>query len=281
MSLRVFRTTTAVALVVSLGLVCLPACKTSKPTEADSPAPNPGPVVPAPGPAPAPNATGGRDPAAPRSPVFATTTEAPFRAAAQGNLKQIMLAVLNYHDAMQTFPAGFADKDGNPGLSWRVAVLPYIEQAALFQLFKLDEPWDSPNNKALVARMPPVFAPPRVETNGYTFYRGFSGPNTWLPPQQQPVRPGQPLRGVRINDITDGTSNTIVVAEAYEPVIWTKPDEMAFAPNSLPKLGGVFASGFHAGLASGEVRFMRNTISATTLANAIQINDGNVVDLDN
>ena len=129
--------------------------------------------------------------------------------------------------------------------------------------------------------MPPQFAPPRTNTNGYTFYRGFSGPNTWLPPQQQPARPGQPLRGVRFTDFLDGTSNTIVVAEAYEPVIWTKPDEMAFAPNSLPKLGGVFASGFHVGMADGSVRFMRNGVPARTLANAIQLNDGNIVDLDN
>ncbi len=276
MSLRVFRTTTAVALVVSLGLVCLPACKKSKPTEADSPAPNPGPVVPAPGPAPAPNATGGRDPSAPRSPVFATTTEAPFRAAAQSNLKQIGLALHSYHDAMESLPTGFADKSGKPGLSWRVAVLPYMDHAALFRLFKLDEPWDSPNNKPLVARMPPAFAPPRVETNGYTFYRGFSGPNTWLPPQSGP-RP----TGVTFTQITDGLSNTILVAEAYDPVIWTKPDEMAFAPNKVPQLGGVFGTGAHVLMGDGSVRFLRKGFDPKALANAIQINDGNVVDLDN
>ena len=274
MSRRVFRTTTAVALVVSLGLVCLPACKKSKPTEADSPAPNPGPVLPAPG--PAPNATGGRDPSAPRSPVFATTTEAPFRAAAKNDLMQIGLALHNYHDSMGSLPTGFADKSGKPGLSWRVAILPYIEQGGLYKQFKLDEPWDSPNNQALIKKMPKQFAPPRQDTNGYTFYRGFSGPNTWLPPQSGP-RP----TGVKFAQITDGLSNTILVAEAYDPVIWTKPDEMEFAPNKVPQLGGVFGTGAHVLMGDGSVRFLRKGFDPKALANAIQINDGNVVDLDN
>ena len=83
-----------------------------------------------------------------------------------------------------------------------------------------------------------------------------------------------------MNEFVDGTSNTIIVAEAYDPVIWTKPEEMAFDPATPPKLGGVFASGFLAGMADGSVRFVRNGIPAKTLANAIQINDGNIVDLD-
>ena len=127
--------------------------------------------------------------------------------------------------------------------------------------------------------MPKIFAPPRESTNGYTFYRGFTGPNTWLP-QQQSARPGQAIMGVKFAQITDGLSNTILVAEAYDPVIWTKPEEVQFDPKAPPKLGGVFAGGFVAGMGDTSVRFVRNTISPRILASAIQINDGDIVNWD-
>ena len=196
-----------------------------------------------------------------------------------GNFKQILIAMHSFADANGGFPGGYADKTGKPGLSWRVALLPYIEQTALYKQFKLDEPWDSPHNKTLISSMPAVYSPPRQSTNGYTFYRGFTGPNTWLPPQQN-ARPGQLLLGVKMIQITDGTSNTILVAEAYDPVIWTRPDELPFTQGTPPRLGGVFSGGFHVGMADGSVKFLRTGIDAKTLANAIQINDGKNVNLD-
>jgi hypothetical protein len=275
MSLRLTRPAMVVVFAAAFSLVCLPACgKKPKSTEPDS-SPSPG--------GPPPGLSGGtagtRDAMAPRSPVFSSTTEAPMRAATENNLKIIGLALHSYHDTNGALPGGFADKTGKPGLSWRVAILPFIEQGALYKQFKLDEPWDSEANKKLIPMMPKDYAPPHTNTNGYTFYRGFTGPNTWLPPQQ-PTQPGQALRGVRITDMTDGTSNTIMVAEAYDPVIWTKPDELQFVPNSLPKLGGVFSNGFMALMADGSVKFFRGTISPKTLANLIQINDGNIVNAD-
>ena len=62
----------------------------------------------------------------------------------------------NYQAVNQTFPpAASVDKQGKPLLSWRVAILPYLEQQELYNKFKLDEPWDSPrNNKELIQYMP-------------------------------------------------------------------------------------------------------------------------------
>ena len=74
------------------------------------------------------------------------------RAQASGNLKRIGEAFLTFHDIHTHFPADIRDKAGKPVLSWRVAILPFLDQGELFNEFHLDEPWDSPHNKALVAR---------------------------------------------------------------------------------------------------------------------------------
>jgi hypothetical protein len=271
----------AAAAALALCVFALPACKKKKkPAEPDQPNVQPQPM-PMPGPASQPGADN-RDPGAPRSPVFGTSDPrtAAMRAEAEGNMKQIMLAMHGFHDAYQGSPAGIADTSGKAGLSWRVAILPFLGQDALYKQFKLDEPWDGEHNKRLIDKMPKLFAPPRTDTFGYTFVRGFTGQGTWLPPQSQKGAPGQVLRGAGFSAFTDGLSNTIVVAEAYEPVIWTKPDEVPFTPGQAPKLGGVFASGAVVGMGDGSARFVRPSVSPKTLADAIQINDGHPVNLD-
>src|SRR5262249_1456363 len=159
--------------------------------------------------------------------------------ASQTNLKQIGLALHNFHDNFGYLPGGIYGPDGKPGLSWRVAILPYIEQDVLFRQFKLDEPWDSEHNKKLIEKMPKQYASPTGSGEpGTTFYRGFTGQGTVMDLRQS-GRPGAVIPARRFTDITDGTSNTLIVAEAAEAVIWTKPDELAFSPSGpLPKLGG-------------------------------------------
>jgi hypothetical protein len=74
----------------------------------------------------------------------------------RNNLKAIGLALYNYADAHGgTLPPAYvADAHGRPLYSWRVLILPYIEQRPLYDRFHLDEPWDSPNNRTLIASMP-------------------------------------------------------------------------------------------------------------------------------
>jgi hypothetical protein len=280
------RPATAVALALAVGLFALPACKKkSKPTEAPPNATPSAPTTDMPGAGasgPTASASGYVPPPPPRTPVFGAQGPrvAAARATVEGNLRQILIAMQNFHDANSALPGGYADRSGKPGLSWRVAVLPYIDQDALFKQFKLDEPWDSEHNRTLIPQMPKVFAPANESTSGYTFVRGFTGPGTWLPPQAQAGRPGQPLLGAKMGQITDGTSNTALLADAGEPVIWTKPDEMAFAPGRAPKLGGMFDSGVLVGLADGSVRFVRRNADPKLLPMLIQINDGGVVQFD-
>ena len=94
------------------------------------------------------------------------------RAQSMNNLKQIALAMLNYMDAYKHFPAAAScGPDGKPLLSWRVYILPYIDQKQLFDQFHLDEPWDSAHNKTLIEKMPVVFRSPKSQAQkGKTNY---------------------------------------------------------------------------------------------------------------
>jgi hypothetical protein len=106
-------------------------------------------------------------------PATQSAREAARRAQCTNNIKQIMLAMHNYHSANNSFPRDITDKDGKPLLSWRVAILPYIEQAELYNKFKLDEPWDSPHKKELLKEMPTSFNCP---TPRHRRWPRFPGP---------------------------------------------------------------------------------------------------------
>jgi hypothetical protein len=203
-------------------------------------------------------------------PAVQKVREAAARAQSQNNLKQIGLCFHNYHDTYTTFPTGIMSKTGKPLLSWRVQILPFIEQEALYRQFKLDEPWDSEHNKKLIPMMPKVFHDPRAVGNemaeGKTHYLCLQGPTT-------PFGIGTKSS---FANIVDGTSNTLMVAEAADAVEWTKPVDLPYDPNKpLPKFGCYpNAIGFNALLCDGSVRFVRNSIDPKTLHFLIQKADG-------
>ena len=209
------------------------------------------------------------------------TYNAPTAQNSKNNFVQIGLAFHNFHDAYNGLPVGIADATGKPGLSWRVAILPYIQQDPLYKQFKLNEPWNGEHNKKLISQMPKFYAPPGIDTSGYTYCRSFSGQGAIMTPSAQKAQPGQPIMGMRFTQVTDGLSNTLLAAEANEPVIWTKPDDLPFSPGKPPKLGGaVFGDGFHALFCDGSVRYLKNSaIDQKTLSNLIQANDGQIVNL--
>jgi Protein of unknown function (DUF1559) len=177
------------------------------------------------------------------------------------NLKQIGLAMHVYADANARLPAhAIYSADGKtPLLSWRVAILPYIEQKALFNEFKTDEPWDSEHNKKLIALIPKTYVSKvPVKQPGQTYYRVFVGGGALF---------DRAAQGPRFTDMTDGTSNTLMVVEAAESVPWTKPDELAFDPNKpLPKLGAdPKADRFLAAFGDGSVRSIKKGLAEATL----------------
>src|SRR5881227_266335 len=99
--------------------------------------------------------------------------------ASKGNLQEIGLAVHKFIDDTGWLPDDVTDKKGKPLLSWRVAILPQLGKRPLYQEFRLDEPWDSKHNKALLEKMPDVFRSPRVKlkSKSNTVYQAFHGPD--------------------------------------------------------------------------------------------------------
>jgi hypothetical protein len=215
-------------------------------------------------------------------------------------------------------PVGVIAKNGEIGLSWRVAMLPMLGENALFKEFKLDEPWDSEHNKALIPKMPEVFKSPGKDAGpGRTHIRAFTGPMAFIPTKYTVVNeqpkgkggamplPNGPPSGLRdpltssrrpgqlatINHLTivDGTRNTFMVVEAADSIEWTNPNDLTFpdfppgepggpAPGPLPKLGGVFPGGFHALMCNGEVHFFPNTLPEPSIRKLIGKNDRELLD---
>jgi prepilin-type processing-associated H-X9-DG protein len=209
-------------------------------------------------------------------PAVQAAREAARRAQCVNNMKQIGLAMHNFASATDAFPAAaIRDKDGKPLLSWRVAILPYLEQGALYNEFKLDEPWDSPHNTALIERMPLIYkCPSRPMATGLTPYQVFTGGGALFDGE----------KGPRFQDITDGTSNTLMVAEAKAGVPWTKPDDITFDPADaalMAKLGGNHTGGFNALFGDGSVRFLKTSIDLGMLRKLVTRAGGEPIEFPN
>jgi hypothetical protein len=192
----------------------------------------------------------------------------------QDNLKQIALAFHGHaDDNNHQFPVDIVDKDGKPLLSWRVAILPFVDEKPLFMQFKLDEPWDSANNKKLIEKMPKLYAPVRVKAKaGETFYQVFVGKDALFGPNKQPIIP---------DSIPDGTSVTGMVFEAGDPVTWSKPADLPFNVKwPLPKLGGLFDGECQVAMCDGSVAHLKKNPDEESMKYLIMPADGNVVDWD-
>jgi len=188
-------------------------------------------------------------------PATQKVREAAGRASSANNLKQIGLAVHNYHDVHNTFPADIKDKTGKAILSWRVEILPYIEQQALYQQIKLDEPWDSPANKRVAQTQIKTFMSPNATNSqvdggyGVTHYRGVKGKGMAFDPT---------VKSLNFAGFTDGLSNTIMVVESGDPVAWMRPDDFVVpAKGAIPRLEVPGrANQFNALFGDGSVRWI-------------------------
>jgi hypothetical protein len=209
-------------------------------------------------------------------PAVRSVAESAQRAQCVNNLRQIALAMHNYHSTKNHFPApAMIDPTGKPLLSWRVAILPYLGQQGLYNRFRLDEPWDSTHNKALLNAMPPVYScPNRLKPEPFTTpYLVLVGKTAIFEKDQE----------IGIADVTDGTSNTIMIVEARDAIPWTKPDDLSFDPAaaaSLCEAGSAHPGGFGAAMGDASVRFIKNTIDPKKFRAMVTRNSGEIVTAD-
>jgi hypothetical protein len=212
------------------------------------------------------------------------------------NLKNIILAMHNYRDAFDSFPAaGGAEGKDAPGISWR-ARLPGLYEGLQVpghkrsdspasdwqKRVKWDEAWDSAANRELHDQIPRTYRFSGGKP-GETVYQGFT-----MAPDRSRNPPlitamGDGRKGVKLQDILDGTSNTIVVVEADRDraVPWMKPADLAFDPkNPKAGVGGFRSQGFVVALADGAVMFVSNKVSDDVMRQLVLVNDGGVTDLE-
>jgi hypothetical protein len=161
----------------------------------------------------------------------------------QNHLKALMFAIHSYHEDFGKLPPAYTtDANGRKLHSWRTLLLPYLDEAALYDELHLDEPWDSPHNLAVEnrirARIKDFFACPKdpvfrqsqwFDTN----YFAVLGPRTIWGVDGS----------VSLDEVADGTQRTICIVEvAGSGVHWMEPrdlhfDRMSFAVNELSNHG--------------------------------------------
>jgi hypothetical protein len=199
-------------------------------------------------------------------PAVQAAREAARRSVSMNNLRQQAIALQNFADTNGgVLPA--AKNEGGSQLSWRVHILPYLEQQELYSKFRLDEPWDSDHNKTLIAQIPEAFKVPGGDfAEGETGYLAVTGEGAAF---------GDGSSGISLRDFSDGTSRTILVVETDQGVPWTKPDDYPFdSLNPGQGLGGVRRGGFLAMMGDASIIFISDREPPENLGSLMTRNGG-------
>jgi prepilin-type processing-associated H-X9-DG protein len=206
-------------------------------------------------------------------------TEPARRMPCVNNLKQIALAMHKYAIEYKCFPPAYIpDKNGKPMHSWRVLILPYLEDQNLYSQYRFDEPWNSPNNKRVADTAMRVFQCPTRphDPNSFTTdYMMVVGPHT--------ISDGP--HGRKFSEITDGTSNTIMLVEVADSgTPWAEPKDLLFDRmtfkidgNRQQGISSDHSGGVNAALCDGSVRFLSDTINPQLVKAMLTIDGGEQV----
>jgi RNA polymerase sigma factor (sigma-70 family) len=221
-------------------------------------------------------------PAGAAQPERPTAARAVQRASSQRSLARIAQAIRTYQTIHGRLPTDILDKNGKPLLSWRVAILPHLEQANLYKEFKLDERWDSDANKKWGQTLIRLYVPPgdpAVDPDGYglTLVKRFTGPSTLH-------RPGGSL------DLTDAPWDrqkaTLLLAEVGDAVPWARPDDPVvtpaakdkpFTPQKPPVWAGPYSNVVNVAFLSGDAASLKPDLPSETVASLIFWNDAKVL----
>lgn len=202
-------------------------------------------------------------------PALQQAREAARRTQSQNNLKQIGLAFHLYHDAHGHFPPPvLIGPDDKTPYSWRVAVLPFLDQKALYEQYDRTQPWDSEHNQKVLEQMPPQFKSPNDDA-------GSTNAAYFVLTGQDTAAGETNGEGTKIPDITDGMANTLLVVESKLDIPWTKPEDIPYSPDTaLPKFGGFHKPGFFGLRADGSVTYFSEHIDENLLRALITRNGG-------
>jgi hypothetical protein len=195
------------------------------------------------------------------------------------NLKQIGLALHNYHDANGRLPKDVTDGEGKVLMSWRVQLLPYLEENDLYARIDQTKAWDDPANKKLWDEMPAAFKIPSraAKEKHETYFQTFRTVN-WLG-KDDPWQVDN--HNVTLTEVTDGTATTAAVFEMEEAVCWMKPDGPTFDPKKLPAIGNPKTGKAAVLMLDGSVRTLdAKKYTGGKLAAVITVNGADEVDAD-
>ena len=208
-------------------------------------------------------------------PIGVGSAVAGRRMACQNNLRQIAIALHNYHDIYGCLPPAYiADKSGRPMHSWRVLILPFMEQKDLYKQYRFDEPWDGPNNRKLADQVISIYSCPSEthHPSTETSYVAVIGPRTAWPGEKQ----------IGLADMADGTANVLLVVEVHDSGIhWMEPRDL-HVTQMAPTINAPHGQGIssdhktttNAAYADGSVKSLSAKLPADVLRSWIIRDDG-------
>jgi hypothetical protein len=216
------------------------------------------------------------------------------QALCKSNLRNLVLGMQNHQDQRGDLPPLYiADPQGRPLHSWRVLLLPYMEQQLLFQQIRLNEPWDSEHNRQFHSQMPSFYLCPsssHSRESGLTSYFSIAGEGAPLEPLTLMSLDDQAIRLYRSNtslgSIQDGASNQIMVFEATGySVNWMQPVDPTFEELRMSAGGDEKGIGSHhagaianAAMGDGLIVTLRAGTPPHVLRSLLHREDGQVLD---
>ncbi len=197
------------------------------------------------------------------------------RAASSNNMKQLLLAIHNYEAQHRQLPRDIVDDQGRKLWSWRVHLLPFLEQDGLYRQLRLNEPWDSPRNRLFTSQPLPIFVSPNAEglPDNRTHYLAPAGPDFAI---------GSDLPRLGFRDITDGLSNTVFLVEmdSEHAVPWAQPGDWQVDRDNPTQGLAVSDNNFLMGMGDGSIRFVATSIDRRALWGLFTRAGGEVISLD-
>lgn len=210
-------------------------------------------------------------------PSVPVAREAAKRMSCTGQMKQMLLGFHNYFDQYGCFPPAYTmDESGKPLHSWRVLILPNLEQNAIYEKIRLDEPWDSEYNCQFHSEAPSIYQCPSanaahektVPVQGGCFYSVIDGEEAAFFGSQTKSMPP-----------TTSLQNIIFIVERRIPVNWMDPSreitfEAACKGINVDAMGisSYHSGGVNVGMGDYNIRFISDSIDSETLRTMLMFN---------